>query len=29
MGLKFGMDIENWPPENIQELIEDCLDENK
>ncbi len=29
MGLKFGMDIENWPPENIQELIEDFLDENK
>ena len=28
MGLKFGMDIENWPPENIEELIEDCLDEN-
>ena len=28
MGLKFGMDIEDWPPENIEELIEECLDEN-
>lgn len=28
MSLKFGMEIENWPPENIEELIEDYLGEN-
>ena len=21
MGLELGMDIENWPPENIEELV--------
>lgn len=28
MGLKFGMEIESWPPENIEELIKDYLGEN-
>ena len=21
MGLELGMDVENWPPENIEELV--------
>lgn len=28
MGLKFGMEIDNWPPGNIEEIIHDYLDEN-
>lgn len=28
MGLKFGMDIENWPPKNIEELVSNYLGEN-
>lgn len=28
MDLKFGMEIENWPPENIKGLIEEYLGEN-
>lgn len=27
MGLKFGMEIENWPPENIESLIGDYISE--
>ena len=28
MGLRFGMEIENWPPENLEELMDDYLGEN-
>jgi len=28
MNLKFGMDIENWPPKNIEELVDNYLGEN-
>jgi len=28
INLKFGMEVENWPPENMEELIADYLDEN-
>lgn len=28
MGLKFGMEIDNWPPENIENLIHNHLDKN-
>lgn len=28
MGLKFGMQVDHWPPDNIEEIIHDYLDEN-
>ena len=28
MGLHLGMEVPNWPPENIEELVKQLEDEN-